>query len=253
MMAFFVHVSWNVSSAWWDFSLGVAFWSLFVLVIDGRIYWLNQYAIRKQLEPRRQDLLKFVSSLESEPNAEDAGDVVDLVSAFVDPARNGSYSWEGWAANWNQIVPSWRVATAIIIPTLVGALCGLYSGLRFRIPEMGPVFFQTIVGAVIPFEVVLFTFVYLAARKKKQMQSILEISDQKAPATGVVLVQCGDQEPKRLPRAPALVILILTLFVGIMAILALISFSMSYDTKAARVSHIRFTTSCSQIFFEYIV
>ena len=47
------------------------------------------------------------------------------------------------------MIPSWREAAVIILPTLVGAFCGL----RFPIPKMGPVFFQSVVAAVIPFEI----------------------------------------------------------------------------------------------------
>ncbi len=227
MMAFFLHVSWNVFSTWWSFSLSVVFWSLFVLVIYGGIYWLNQHAVRKQLEPRRQDLLKLVASLESESSSEDSGHVVDLLTAFVDPSRSGNFSWEGWAANWNQMIPSWRVAAAIMIPTLLGAACGMYSGLWIRIPEMGPAFFQTVVGAVLPFEVALFSFMYVAARKRKQLQSTSDISNQNVPATSVVLGQSGAELPSRVPKAPAMVILVLTIVMGILAILALMSFSMS--------------------------
>ena len=54
-------------------------------VIYGATYLLNQRAVRVQLDPRRQDLLKLVASLENETNSEDSNDVIDLVSAFVDP------------------------------------------------------------------------------------------------------------------------------------------------------------------------
>jgi CubicO group peptidase (beta-lactamase class C family) len=232
MMAFFIHVSWNISSSGWSFALNVVFWSLFVLVSDGAIYWLNQYAVRKSLEPRRQDLLKLVSSLESESSGEESSDVVDLVAAFNDPARSGAFHWEAWAANWNQIVPSWRVATAIIIPTLSGALCGLYSGLWIRIPEMGPVFFQAVVGAVIPFEVAIFTFIYLSYRRKNRMRSKIANGAPMGTEASLLSKQRSDQRPKTLPEAPALVILVLTVFVGIMAILALMSFSMSKGSES---------------------
>jgi hypothetical protein len=92
---------------------------------------------------------------------------------------------------------------------------------------MGPVFFQAVVSAVIPFEVAFFTFVYLAARKKKQRQPVLENSDPKSPTLGIEAVPSGTQRLKRLPKAPALVILVLTVLVGILAILALMSFSIS--------------------------
>ena len=36
------------------------------------IYRLNQWAVRKQLEPRRNELQKLIANLEGESNAEDA-------------------------------------------------------------------------------------------------------------------------------------------------------------------------------------
>jgi CubicO group peptidase (beta-lactamase class C family) len=234
MMAFFIHVSWILSSSWWDFSVAVAFWCLFALVIDGGIYWLNQYAVRKDLEPRRQDLAKLVASLESEPNDEDSDNVVDLVAAFVDPARRCGTGWDSWAANWNQIIPTWRAAALIIIPTLVGALCGLYSGLWIRDPEMGPVFFQTVVGAVIPFEVAFFSYLYWSSRKKKfQATSSGDESSSSgftAPATGGVLERAREPNRMRWPRAPAILILVMIIFLTVMAILALLSFAYFHDT-----------------------
>ena len=226
MMAFFLHVSWNTSSSWVGFSFSVVFWIVFVFVIYGAVYWLNQYAVRKTLEPRRQDLLKLVASLEVGSNGEESDKVVDLMAAFTDPARDGALGSEAWAANWNQIVPSWRVAMAIIAPTLIGGSCGLASGLWLRIPEMGPVFFQTVVGAVIPFEITFFSFMYLSHRKKSKRQSTTASAELNAPISDFDRRQSSETEPMRLPRFPALVILVLTILMGVMAILSLMSFAM---------------------------
>jgi CubicO group peptidase (beta-lactamase class C family) len=225
MMAFFIQTSWTRSDSWWDFLLAVASSSLFVFVIYGAIHWMNQYAVQKDLEPRRQDLLKLVKSIESESNSEESDEVVDLIAAFNDPTRDGALGSEAWVANWNQIVPSWRVAMAIIVPTVIGGLCGLVSGLWLRNPEMGPVFFQAVVGAVIPFEIALFTNIYLSHRRKKQMQSTATNKEPIVPAASDLLEQSGDPQLASLPKSPALVILVLTLVIGILAILSLISFS----------------------------
>ncbi|MCA9138813.1 MAG: beta-lactamase family protein [Planctomycetales bacterium] len=225
-MAFFIQVSWNTSSSWWGFALQVFFLSLFVFVLYWGIYWLNQFAVRKDLEPRRQDLLKLVASLESESSGEESDEVVDLLTVFNDRANNCRFGSEAWVANWNRIVPSWRVAMAIIVPTLAGAACGLFCGLILRIPEMGPVFFQTVVGAVIPFEIVFFTFVYLSHRRKQQLESASTGIDDTKLVIRVTESSAEGQQFKRLPKAPALVILVLTIAMGVLAILALFSFSM---------------------------
>ena len=213
IMAFFLHVAWRSSSVWWEFALFAGVLGLFLLVLYGATYRLNQRAVREQLEPRRQDLLKLVASLEDETNSEDADDIIDLASALADPVRNCGLN-SSWAENWNLIIPSWREAVAIILPTLVGAYCGL----RYPIPEMGPVFFQSVVGAVIPFEIAL-ACVWLRFRKK-QKRSASADREPIAPASGVDLEDVADPTPQRLPRAPAVLIIVLTVFLGIMAVLA---------------------------------
>lgn len=222
LMTFFVHLSLQLSSDWWIFLERLSGPVLIGLVVNVVVYLVNRLAIRFDLEPRRQELLNLVASLEDDSNGKDSKVVIAIVSKLADPTQN--FTWEKWADNWNNTVPSWRVASAILIPTLVGACCGLYSGLWIRMPEMGPVLFQTVVGAVIPFEIPLFSFMVLASRRKKKRQAASASVEQNVPASGVVHQQSGDQKTKRLPRAPALVIIVLILFLSLMAIPAIISF-----------------------------
>ncbi|WP_286178311.1 hypothetical protein [Stieleria mannarensis] len=49
----------------------------------------------------------------------------------------------------------------ILAPTLVGGYCGY----RFAFAQAGPVFFQSVVAAVIPFEIVFFGRCYLASKR----------------------------------------------------------------------------------------
>lgn len=221
IMAFFVHVSWQASSDWSEFFARVGGFGFLTFVIYGVTYLVNQSVVRLQLEPHRQELLNLVASLEDESNGSDSKDIISLVSRLADPTR--SFTWESWAANWNRTVPSWRVAAAIVFPTLFGACCGLYSGLWIRIPEMGPVFFQTVVGAVIPFEIAIFSNMYLAFRRKKRRQAASSGGAQNMTASGVVIEPSEEHKTKRLPEPPALLILVLTLVVGIMAVLAVVS------------------------------
>lgn len=221
IMAFFVHVSWQASSDWWEFFARVGGFGLLTLVVYGVTYLVNQSVVRLQLEPHRQELLNLVASLEDDSNGTDSKNIIDLVSKLADPYR--SFTWENWADNWNRTVPSWRVAAAIVFPTLFGACCGLYSGLWIRITEMGPVFFQTVVGAVIPFEIAIFSNMYLAFRRKKRTQHASAHGAQNLAASDVVIEQSEEHKTKRLPEPPALVILVLTLCMGILAVLAVVS------------------------------
>ncbi len=69
MLVFFIWITWDVPSsvAMPVFQAVVTlFWVGFVLLIDVGIYWLNQFAVRKNLEPRRQELQKLLKGLEPE-------------------------------------------------------------------------------------------------------------------------------------------------------------------------------------------
>lgn len=79
IMAFFAHVSWESRSGGWlealVFFIGLA---TFLLGLYSYIYYLNQRAVRLQLEPRRQELLTLLTSLRDETTSEDANDHVAL-------------------------------------------------------------------------------------------------------------------------------------------------------------------------------
>jgi len=221
IMAFFLHVTWQITGVWWAFVILAGFPALFLLVIYGWIYRLNQSAVREQLEPRRQDLLKLVASLEAETTSEDSRDLFDLVSALADSDGNCGLN-SSWAENWNRMIPSWREAAAITLATLGGAVGGAYCGLRYRIPEMGPVFFQSVVAAVIAFEIAL-VCVWRRSRKRLEPLSPAERGP-KALASSVDPESSSNQQRPRLPGAPAILIIVLTLFVSVMAFLAIYSF-----------------------------
>ena len=172
-------------------------------------------------------MLKLVASLEDESIREESGDVSDLLSALIDPARNCGLN-SSWAENWDRIIPSWREAVAIILPTLIGAYCGL----RYPIPEMGPVFFQSVVGAVIPFEIAL-GCVWLRFHKKQKRSASADLG-LNAPASSVDLKNSSNKTPQRLPRAPAMLIIVLILFLSIMAFLALLTFVVDFKGKSLR-------------------
>jgi hypothetical protein len=69
ILAFFAQVIWLSSHGWLE-ALGMAgFFGGFLFAVYGFVYWLNQHAIRQQLEPRRQELLGLLASLQEEPPA----------------------------------------------------------------------------------------------------------------------------------------------------------------------------------------
>jgi CubicO group peptidase (beta-lactamase class C family) len=68
ILAFFVHVGW-LRRDWWG-TLGSV---VFLAVVYGAIYHLNQVAVRCQLEPRRRELLSLLAGLGEVENEEYAG------------------------------------------------------------------------------------------------------------------------------------------------------------------------------------
>ncbi|MCL4695103.1 MAG: beta-lactamase family protein [Candidatus Hydrogenedentes bacterium] len=81
ILAFFTQSSWQIANNWGGF-LGLAIPSYaFLFVLYGFVYWLNQYAVRKQLEPRRQELLTLIATLRDEPAREVSGDYPILTVA----------------------------------------------------------------------------------------------------------------------------------------------------------------------------
>jgi hypothetical protein len=69
LLAFFAHVTWLLSKDWLD-GLGHAGPFVVVFAVYVFIYWLNQYTVRTQLGPRRQELLALLASLGDETISE---------------------------------------------------------------------------------------------------------------------------------------------------------------------------------------
>ena len=69
ILAFFAHDTLLRSKDWLD-ALGHAGPFVVVFAVYYFLYWLNQYAVRTQLEPRRQELLTLLASLGDETTSE---------------------------------------------------------------------------------------------------------------------------------------------------------------------------------------
>ncbi len=67
MLAFFAQVSWQMRSrGWWEALAGFGVITASVGIVFGGVYWVNQYAVRSQLEPRRRELEALLASLQDE-------------------------------------------------------------------------------------------------------------------------------------------------------------------------------------------
>jgi CubicO group peptidase (beta-lactamase class C family) len=84
LLAFFAHVAWQSGVATNDWLAAFAFATflfVFVFALYSFIYYLNQRAVRTQLEPRRRELLALISSLTDETTSEVSGEYPILMGA----------------------------------------------------------------------------------------------------------------------------------------------------------------------------
>lgn len=63
ILAFFGQIAWVIREGGWWVVLVVAGMTAVATALFGGVYWLNQHAIRSQLEPRRQELKALLASL----------------------------------------------------------------------------------------------------------------------------------------------------------------------------------------------
>ena len=66
ILAFFAQFAWLNHSGFWPITLALVPFVLFLLGLYGFVYYLNQRAVRRELEPRRQELLTLLASLGDE-------------------------------------------------------------------------------------------------------------------------------------------------------------------------------------------
>jgi len=72
MLAFFCQVGWNVRAEGWRAAVFTAVLIGVATIIMAGVYWLNQYAVRTELEPRRLELKALLASLQDETPVENA-------------------------------------------------------------------------------------------------------------------------------------------------------------------------------------
>lgn len=68
-LAFFGQGAWQERSGGWWTALALAGVVLVEVILVFGVYWLNQYAVRSALEPRRQELEALLMSLKDETPA----------------------------------------------------------------------------------------------------------------------------------------------------------------------------------------
>jgi len=72
ILAFFGHVTWQASKNWLEALGGGGPLFAFLLAIFYFVDYINQHAVRTQLEPRRQELLALLANLGDESTIENA-------------------------------------------------------------------------------------------------------------------------------------------------------------------------------------
>lgn len=227
--AFFLQVAWKSSHVWWQGLLSASFPSLIVALVYGWIYRLNQRGVREQLEPRRQGLLKLLAKFEGDAASEAPLGADDFQFALDNLGKPGGTGCGGgaWAANWNRLIPSWTVAAAILVPTLAAAAGAAYFAVRYPIPQLGPVLFQSVVAAVLVFELSLL----IVWRRARKLPPQSPAPSPPAGATALSPLVSHETESQQsppsasLPGKPAMLVIFMTILISIMAIVALVAFT----------------------------
>jgi CubicO group peptidase (beta-lactamase class C family) len=70
ILAFFAQTAWLNNSGFWPTTLALAPFVVFLLVLYGFVYYLNQRAVRRDLVPRREELLTLRASLGDETTSQ---------------------------------------------------------------------------------------------------------------------------------------------------------------------------------------
>jgi hypothetical protein len=147
------------SSGEWDpyriFFIG---YSLGTLVLYYGIWRLNQTSRTSTLEPLRDALQRTYNSLATE------SDSTEPESELISALTSADLVHKGWIGRVRYVKPSMFQVATIILATLGGAFLGAW----FPIPGMGPRTFQSLIGAVLGFEITFFGFVVRLRSKKEE-------------------------------------------------------------------------------------
>ncbi len=65
-LVFFGQVAWRERSGGWWTALAVSVVAAILVIVLGGVYWLNQFAVRYELEPRRRELETLLMSFKDE-------------------------------------------------------------------------------------------------------------------------------------------------------------------------------------------
>lgn len=118
LMAFFGQVAWRASSNWVEAVIAGGGFFIFVLAVNGFIYWLNLFAVRKQLEPRRQELMALLDGLQYDTNG--AGDAVD-----VDLSARREFSRARRGGGRERLGLPWRMLSFIVLLAWITAFASV--------------------------------------------------------------------------------------------------------------------------------
>lgn len=127
LIIYFIHIGWNISRSWAEFTVMSAIWIGFVIGLYYYLYRLNLSVAQNNLMPQRDAMDQLIRQLE-DGQTEIDDQMAESLAAIEKPACN-------WVQNWNQMIPSWSVAGLIVAATVLGFVIGYLLPLPFDWPR----------------------------------------------------------------------------------------------------------------------
>jgi hypothetical protein len=114
-------------------TFGILFSLVFTVVLYAFLYWLNQFAVKKRLEPRRQELEKLLKEIDSEQpitpmkTKKPLGPLVLVLAFMAMTALASPFMKNKPATKLTDIVPQYGIPAIAVVVTKDGQICDRFA------------------------------------------------------------------------------------------------------------------------------
>ncbi|HTB84362.1 MAG TPA: serine hydrolase domain-containing protein [Candidatus Sulfotelmatobacter sp.] len=114
-------------------TFGVLFSLGFTAAVNGFLYWLNQFAVKKRLEPRRQELEKLLKEIDPEQpimpmkTKKPLGPLLLVLAFMAMTALASPFTKDKPATKLSDIVPQYGIPAIAVVVTKDGQICDRFA------------------------------------------------------------------------------------------------------------------------------